>query len=46
MNQQEQQLANIDRIRTVYAKVKREEYLAKIFEDSDKAKELDFEGVH
>ena len=41
--QSEQTTANIDRIRVFYAKIKRDEYLARIFEDSDKAKELDFD---
>ena len=41
-----QTIANIDRIRVVHAKVKHDEYLTKIFEDSDKAKELDFDVEH
>ena len=44
---EQQQTANIDRIRVIHAKVKRTEYLDKIFDDSDKAQELDFdEDVH
>ena len=42
---QEQTQANIDRLKDVYAKVKREEYLRKIFEHKDDAKELGFNEV-
>ena len=39
---QEQTDANIDRLKDVYAKVKRQEYIDKIFEHKEDAKELDF----
>ena len=39
---QEQTDANIDRLKDVYAKVKRQELIDKIFEHKEDAKELDF----
>ena len=39
---QEQTDANIDRLKDVYAKVKRDEHLRLIFDHKDDAKELDF----
>lgn len=39
-----QTIANIDRLKDVYAKIKREEYLRKIFDNNEDTKELDFEG--
>jgi hypothetical protein len=42
-----QEKINIDKLKSVHAKIKREEYLSKIFDDSDKAQELDFDNeVH
>ena len=40
-----QQRSNIDRLRVIYNKVKREAYLSKIFEYGDKAKELNFDDM-
>ena len=41
---QAQAQANIDRLQAVYAKVKRQELIDKIFESKDDEKELDFNG--